>query len=132
MRKKKPSLQTNYHIRFNRDNEHHAQAAEYMSAVKSKYKTAFVAAAIEAYRNTHPYGIDYDELEEIQRSTWSPVTPKTPILENLKTKPGGMGQSSGPPDKPEPLPQTDTVGQASVGISVSKGLNAALDFYEIE
>jgi len=132
MRKKKPSIQTNYHIRFNRDNEHHSRAAEYMSAVKGKYKTAFIAAAIEAYRKAHPYGIDYEELEEIQKGSWSPVTPKTPILENLKNRPGGMEQPPVPPNNQEPLTQSEPAQQGSTEVPASKGLYAALDFFDIE
>ena len=57
-------------LRFNVKNERHMKAAELLSMVGSRYKTAFVALAVEAYINTHPSGIDINELREVQRDTW--------------------------------------------------------------
>lgn len=57
-------------LRFNVKNERHMKAAELLSMVGARYKTAFVALAVEAYINTHPSGIDMNELQEIQKDTW--------------------------------------------------------------
>ena len=37
------------HLRFNPRNPHHQRAAEYLSIIKGKYKTAFIAAALGSY-----------------------------------------------------------------------------------
>jgi hypothetical protein len=86
MGKQERDVQTNYHIRFNPKNDRHLSAASYLTSVRGKYKIAFLAAAIEAYRQTHPHGVDYEELEEIQKRSWRPIQPKVPILENLTRK----------------------------------------------
>mgnify|MGYP001781709099 CR=1 FL=1 len=72
--------------------------------VKTKYKAALVTAAIEAYRAQHPYGIDYQELEEIRRQTYRSFQPKKPIQENLK-------QAAVP--EPAPIPQPAHIPEAA-------------------
>ncbi|OUP69347.1 hypothetical protein B5F10_08960 [Anaerotruncus colihominis] len=72
----------NLHLRFNAANARHREAAEYLAQVMGNYKTALIAVAIEAYRTQHPYGIDYQELEEIRRQTYRKFQPKVPIQEN--------------------------------------------------
>ena len=84
MKRKDLSTVLNLHLRFNAANTRHQEAAKYLELVKTKYKAALVTAAIEAYRAQHPYGIDYQELEEIRRQTYRSFQPKKPIQENLK------------------------------------------------
>lgn len=84
MKQKDQSTVLNLHLRFNSANARHQEAAEYLELVKTKYKAALVTAAIEAYRAQHPYGIDYQELEEIRRQTYRSFQPKKPIQKNLK------------------------------------------------
>lgn len=71
------------HLRFNPRNPHHRWAAEYLSIIKGKYKTAFVVAALEAYLEQHPYGPDYRQLEEIRLASYQGFLPKKPVRENL-------------------------------------------------
>lgn len=47
--------------------------------VGARYKTAFVALAIEAYLKTHPGEIDMNELSEIQKETWWPGSSKNDV-----------------------------------------------------
>lgn len=77
------------HLRFNPRNPHHRRAAEYLSIVKGKYKTAFIAAALESYLEQHPYGPDYRRLEEIRLASYQGFLPKRPVQENLPVRPKG-------------------------------------------
>ena len=74
------------HLRFNPRNPHHQRAAEYLSIIKGKYKTAFIAAALEAYLEQHPYGPDYRQLEEIRLASYHGFLPKKPVRENLPAR----------------------------------------------
>ena len=104
MKRKDLSTVLNLHLRFNAANTRHQEAAKYLELVKTKYKAALVAAAIEAYRAQHPYGIDYQELEEIRRQTYRSFQPKKPIQENLK-------QAAVP--EPAPIPQPAHIPEAA-------------------
>jgi len=73
----------NLHLRFNPQNPHHQRAAEYLAAVRGKYKAALIAAALEEYQQQHPYGPDYQELERIRLASHRGFLPKRPILQNL-------------------------------------------------
>lgn len=75
------------HLRFNPRNPHHRRAAEYLSVIKGKYKTAFVVAALEAYLEQHPYGPDHQRLEEIRLASYHGFLPKKPVRENLPVRP---------------------------------------------
>lgn len=48
--------------------------------VGARYKTAFVALAIESYLKSHPSGIDMNELSEIQKETWRPGNSKNSVM----------------------------------------------------
>ncbi len=75
------------HLRFNPRNPHHQRAAEYLSIIKGKYKTAFVVAALEAYLEQHPYGPDHRQLEEIRLASYHGFLPKKPVRENIPSCP---------------------------------------------
>ena len=74
------------HLRFNPRNPHHQRAAEYLSIIKDKYKTAFIAAALGSYLEQHPYGPDYRQLEEIRLASYHGFLPKKPVQENLPVR----------------------------------------------
>lgn len=57
-----------------------------MESVRSKYRTALITAAVEAYIHYHPYGPDYGELEEIRKASYGSFQPKSPIQVNLQRK----------------------------------------------
>ena len=63
-------LKLSCNLRFNTRNPRHVNAAKILSAVGPRYKTAFIALAVEAYQGQHPTGIDMQELSEVQRLTW--------------------------------------------------------------
>lgn len=86
MKRKDVPTVLNLHLRFNAANARHREAAEYLALVKTKYKVALIAAAIAAYRSQHPYGIDYQELEEIRKQTYHSFQPKEPIQKNLRKR----------------------------------------------
>lgn len=74
------------HLRFNPRNPHHRRAAEYLSIVKGKYKTAFITAALESYLEQHPYGPDYRQLEEIRLASYQGFLPKKPVRKNTSAR----------------------------------------------
>lgn len=53
--------------------------------VGARYKTAFVALAIESYLKSHPSGIDMNELSEIQKETWRPGNSKNSVAKISNT-----------------------------------------------
>ncbi len=116
MGKQEKDVQTNYHIRFNAKNDMHMAAASLLASVRGKYRIAFIAAAIEAYRKAHPHGVDYAELEEIQKRTWRSFMPKVPILENLRRrreeKPATPAPSQDIPAKGEDARATEAIEKA--------------------
>ena len=121
---KRVAQKNNLHIRFHPVNARHQQAAEYIQSVPHKQKTAFITAAIEAYRQLHPHGVDYQELKEIQRATWTGFLPKVPIMQSLKAKSlsaidPGQGVSA-PPPAPPPISPTG-----------SKAIDESIDFYNL-
>ena len=74
------------HLRFNPRNPHHQRAAEYLSIIKGKYKTAFIAAALGSYLEQHPYGPDYRQLEEIRLASYQGFLPKKPVRKNTSAR----------------------------------------------
>jgi hypothetical protein len=51
--------------------------------IAPRYKSSFMALAIEAYMASHPNGIDMCELLEVSRSGRKSYQPKAGIVENL-------------------------------------------------
>lgn len=123
MGKQEKDIQTNYHIRFNAKNRMHMAAASLLGAVRAKYRIAFIAAAIEAYRKAHPDGVDYAELEEIQKRTWRSFMPKVPVLENLRR--GREKQ----PAQPEPPQGVHSAGEDA---RATEAIDKAMSHYGIE
>ncbi len=123
MGKQAKDIPTNYHIRFNPKNDLHMAAASFFASVRGKYKIAFIAAAIEAYRQTHPHGVDYAELEEIQKRSWRSYLPQVPILENLRRRREPAPVSTAPAPK-LPVKGVDT--------QADEAVDKALAYYEIE
>ena len=123
MGKQEKDVQTNYHIRFNAKNDLHMAAAAFIASVKPKYRIAFVAAAIGAYRKAHPHGVDYAELEAIQKRTWRSFMPKVPILENLRRR------REEKPAKPEPSQDVPATGEDA---RTTEAIDKALSHYGIE
>jgi len=98
-------MKLDLHIRFNPLNGRHRQAAAYMEPVRAKYRTTLFVAAIEEYRQNHPYGVDYRQLEEIRKGSHRSFQPKVPIQENLRRQSAssqppasGFPELSGGPD----------------------------------
>lgn len=71
------------HIRFNRNNDRHNKAAEYLEAIPAGKKTAFIVHLIEQYKETHPYGPEWEELRSIRKYSRNSYMPKYPIQTNL-------------------------------------------------
>lgn len=115
------------HLRFNHENRRHREAAAFIGMVKPKQKTALITAAIESYRAAHPHGVDYKELETIQKESWTGFLPKTPILENLKKRPKPAVQDVRPSVPPSPPPAC----QSENG-SVNKAMDDTLAFYDLD
>lgn len=114
---------TDLHLRFNLKNARHQEANDFINTVKSKQKTALITACTEAYRQLHPHGIDYKELEAIQKESWSGFLPKVSILENLQKTPA--------PAAPKAEPQTEPMEVNRVSSAVDKALDQANDFYDL-
>lgn len=105
------------HLRFNPRNPHHRQAAEYLSIIRGKYKTAFIAAALVSYLEQHPYGPDYRQLEKIRLASYRGFLPKKPIRENLPARPK------------EPPPVAPTVPMDRQG---DDQLDHVIDLYQLD
>lgn len=73
-------------LRFNSGNERHLKAAQILSMVGMRYKTAFVTLAIEAYLDANPMGIDMNALLDVQKNTVRSGVPKVSIQENIRRK----------------------------------------------
>ena len=111
-------MKLDLHIRFNPMNGRHRQAASYMELVKAKYRTALFVAAIEEYRQNHPYGVDYRQLDEIRKGSHRNFQPKKPIQENLK-----QPVKSVIPPQPKP---------PAMNMQEADPLDRAIDFYELD
>lgn len=72
------------HLRLNAGNKRHRQIIPIVEPVKRKHKTALFVAAMEAYLEKHPYGVDYQELEQICKESYHSFQPKVPIQSNLQ------------------------------------------------
>ena len=97
-------------LRFNPKNARHVEAAKTLSMIDSKYKTAFVTMAIEAYREQHPDGIDTTELY---------------MVKTLPNRCKHIPSSNAAPEAAVPASGKETT-QAG-----NEAAEAALDFYEI-
>ena len=128
----KPS--SSLHLNFNPKNRRYRNANSMIDTVKQRYKTAFLTACVELYQQAHPYGIDYRELEEIQKETWTGFLPKVPIWENLHNR-----EASAPPpadtscvDKPQgyrpAVPASPPVERPG-GDAIGSAMDQLLDFY---
>lgn len=115
---------TDLHLRFNPKNRRHREASDFINTVKSKQKTALLTACTEAYRKLHPHGIDYKELEAIQKETWSGFMPKVPILENLRNKPAPTVLDSQSPSVP--------MERRHFSSAVDRAIDQANDFYDLD
>jgi hypothetical protein len=123
MGKQEKDVQTNYHIRFNAKNDLHMAAASLFASVKPKYRIAFLTAAVEAYRKEHPHGVDYAELDEIQKRSWRSFIPKVPILENLRRR---RKENPAKPESSQAIPAT---GENALAI---EAIDKAISHYGIE
>lgn len=122
---KKP-LESSLHLRFNPSNARHAEAAAYISSVKPKYKTALIVAALKAYREQHPYGVNYQELEPIRKQSWQGFLPKLSIQTNLQKHRDPSSLTPPPVKAIVPTPKTTATGQAV------KAIDRAIDLYELD
>lgn len=115
------------HLRFNLKNRRHRDANDFIGTVKSKQKTALITACVEAYKTLHPHGVDYKELEAIQKESWVGFLPETPILENLRKQPKPAVQVVRPPALSSPPP----VWKPESG-SANKAMDDTLAFYDLD
>lgn len=111
---------TRLHLRFNPANSRHMEAAAFIDSVKARYKNALIAAAIEAYRELHPFGVDYAELEGIQKQTWQDFRPASPIQHNLRER---------EPELKTLVPERRT--DNSAGAKVAEAMDRAIDFFNL-
>ena len=112
--------QNSLHLRFNAANDRHQEAAAYLANVKAKHKTALVTAAIEAYRQSHPFGVDYQELEVIQKQTWRGFKPKSPIQDNLRNITQRI------------IPKNINPPQKSIDSKSDNAIDRAIDLYDLD
>lgn len=110
------------HLRFSPANSRHMEAAAFIGSVKARYKNALITAAIEAYRELHPFGIDYPELERIQKQTWKGFRPASPIQRNLQAR-------GDPPVPADPVPEGRPKDFTSTG--AAQAMDRAIDFYDL-
>lgn len=101
-----------YNLRFNANNERHVNAAETLAMIAPRYKSSFVALAIETYIDSHPNGVDMNELLAIGKSGRRSYQPKSGIVENLNK-------------------QEDQAAREQSQLS-DRMIDSALDFYNIE
>ena len=47
-----------YHLKLNGRNPTHVKAAQVLASVEKRYKSSFIALAIEYYMHQHPYGVN--------------------------------------------------------------------------
>ncbi len=115
------TLRLECHIKFNGRNIRHVEAARALASVENKYKTSFIALAIEQYMDAHPLGISLDELMAVYRKSERAYRPKATIAENRqkpRCKPPAVAPASMPTAEPE---------DAEAGGAIDK----AMDFYDV-
>jgi len=117
---KENSARMEYHLKLNKRNPRHVDAALVLASVDKRYKSSFIALAIEHYMLTHPYGISLEELLDMYRQSGRSYQPKTPIAANLenaaqRTATANLPAAAAPHDKAE----------------TSSAINKALDLYGI-
>jgi len=81
---KEKSIRLEYHLKFNGRNPRHVKSALALVSVEKRYKSSFIALAIEQYMRTHPMGISIEELLGMYRQSERSYTPKAPITDNLQ------------------------------------------------
>jgi hypothetical protein len=108
------------HVRFNRRNPRHVEAATALASVDKQYKSSFIALAIEHYMETHPMGISQVELLDMYRQSERTYQPKSPIAANL-TKAVKRTVSSAPPATAKPADDAET----------SSAIDKAMEFYNV-
>ena len=118
MTKKQANLE--YHLKLNRKNPRHVRSAEVLASVDKRYKSSFIALAIEQYMEHHPMGISVDELIKMYRGADRSYTPKVPIQRNLEAG----------------KPQADTAIQegaqaAQEDAATGEAIDKAMSFYDI-
>ena len=118
---KEKAVRLECHIKFNGRNQRHVSAARALASVDNKYKTSFIALAIEHYMNTHPMGISLDELMAMYRQSDRTYRPKATISE---TKHNGRSRSpvTSPPKSTEATREDSETG----GV-----IDKAMDFYDV-
>ncbi len=109
------------HIKFNGRNPRHVEAARALASVENKYKTSFIALAIEHYMDAHPLGISLDELMTVYRKSERAYRPKATIAEN-RQKP----RCKSPTATPAPMSDAEPE-DAEAGGAIDK----AMDFYDV-
>jgi len=110
---KESGAQFDYHLRLNERNPRHVKAAQVLASVEKRYKSSFIALAIEYYMHQHPYGVNTKDLLDIYRQSERGYKPKTSISENL--------QKVGEPPLAEAPSKTET----------NNAIDKAMDFYDI-
>ena len=116
---KEKNIRLEYHLKLNGRNPRHIKAALALSSVDNRYKSSFIALAIEHYMQTHPFGISLEDLMGMYRQSDRTYQPKIPIVENLP-KPGEGRQLTVPPDTED-----------SGGTATSSAIDKAMDFYGV-
>jgi hypothetical protein len=107
-----------YHLKFNERNPRHINSALALASVNRRYKSSFIALAIEYYMQTHPLGISQTELLDMYRQSDRTYQPKTPISANLtKTS-----------KRPAAVPVTEG---AHDDAATSNAIDKAMDFYDV-
>ena len=112
-------LRLECHVKFNGRNPRHVRSALALASVNNRYKSSFIALAIEHYMEAHPLGIDLEELLNMYRQSERSYRPKAPISENLKNA-HGQRRVAAPSDE-----------RPSEDAGTSDAINKAMDFYEI-
>lgn len=113
-------VKLDYHLKFNGRNPSHVKAARVLATVEKRYKSSFIALAIEHYLKAHPYGVSTQELMGIYRQSDRRYKPKVPISENLQ-KAGERALSEAS------VQLRDSHGHDETGNAIDK----AMDFYDI-
>jgi hypothetical protein len=118
---KEKAVRLECHIKFNGRNQRHVSSARALASVDQKYKTSFIALAIENYMKTHPMGISIDELLAMYRQSDRSYMPKATITE---TRHNGRSQlpSASPPNRLEAAQEDAEAGGA---------IDKAMDFYDV-
>ena len=118
---KDKNVRLEYHLLFNERNPRHVRSAQALTSVDKRYKSSFIALAIEHYMQTHPMGISLDELMKMYRQSERTYQPKVPIAANL-AKAGNRTVSTAPPETAEPADAAET----------SSAIDKAMDFYDVQ